>query len=408
MMISVDKAKEIILSSVPCIMEKERVILFEAFGRFLAEDITAPANVPPKSNSGMDGYAVIYSDISSARETNPVQLKVVKEIRAGQNNYDKELKPGYAIRIMTGAPIPDEADVIVPFEDAEELDNIVTIKKPLKQYEYIRFAGEDIRKGEIALRKGRQLDSAEIGLLASMNIAEITVTRKPEVAILSTGDELLEPGHDNPDDKIYNSNAYTLYSEVKKYGGNPHYAGIVRDQKSDILSRLNELLEYDVIISSGGVSMGKYDFIPDVLRELGIDIKVKNILMKPGKPVVFGTKGEKLFFGLPGNPVSAMVSFQRFVRPALLKMSGSVKIEKPVIQAVTEEILLKKAGRKYFIRGNYTFKNGEFYVKSTGPQGSGILTSMCSANCLIIIPEDKGNIKAGEKVEIELIKHGEI
>jgi molybdopterin molybdotransferase len=276
------------------------------------------------------------------------------------------------------------------------------------QYENIRFAGEDIKEGETTLKKGIRLDSAEIGLLASMNIPEVTVTRKPEVAILATGDEIVEPGSYNSERNIYNSNAYVLYSEVKKYGGNPHYAGIVKDEKPEVLKRFSELLKYDVIISSGGVSMGKYDFIPGVLRELGIDIKVEKILMRPGKPVVFGTLGEKVFFGLPGNPVSVMVSFNRFVRPALLGMCGSLKTEKPVIKAVAEEDFIKKGDRRYYLRGSYSIKNGDFFVKSTGLQGSGILTSMSSANCLIIIPEETEYIKAGEKVEIELIRHGEI
>lgn len=407
-MISVDKAIETILSSVPVIKEKEQVNLFESHGRFLYEDVIAPFNVPPKNNSAMDGYAVISSDTPAAEEGRPVKLKVDEEIRAGGKSEGKLLKKGYAIRIMTGAPLPDGADAVIPFEETEEANGLVIIKKPFAQYENIRFAGEDIRAGEKALSKGTRLDSAEIGLLASMNIAEVTVTRRPEVAILSTGDEILEPGNDNPDGRIFNSNAYVLYSEVKKYGGNPHYAGIVKDEKSDVFSRFRELLKYDIIISSGGVSMGKYDFIPEVLRELGIDLKVEKVLMRPGKPVVFGTKGDKLFFGLPGNPVSVMVSFQRFVRPALLKMSGTATIEKPVILAVTEEDLRKKPGRRYFLRGIFSIKNGVFSVKSTGPQGSGILTSMSSANCFIILPENTERIKAGEKVEIELIKHGEI
>ncbi len=407
-MISVDKAIEIILSSIPLIKETERVTLFEAWGRVLSDDITAPANVPPENNSAMDGYAIIYTDTDSAGETTPVKLKVDEEIRAGQDNEGKVLKSGYAIRIMTGAPVPENADAVVPFEDTDESCGVVAIRKPFVKYENIRFAGEDIKKGETVLKKGTRLDSAEIGLLASMNNPEVTVYRRPEVAILSTGDEILEVGKESPGGKIFNSNAYVLYSEVKKYGGNPHYAGIVKDEKGDVLKRFSELLNYDIIISSGGVSMGKYDFIPDVLRDLGIDLKIQKILMKPGKPVVFGTKGDKLFFGLPGNPVSVMVSFQRFVRPALLKMSGAQKTDKPVISAVSEDELHKKKGRRYFIRGHYTIRNGEFYVKSTGPQGSGILTSMSSANCFIILPEDTEVVKEGEKVEIELIRHGEI
>ncbi len=407
-MIPVEHAIEIIISSITALKDKETVDLFNACGRVLYHDIIAQYNVPLKNNSSMDGYAVISIDTINASPANPVELRVEQEIRAGQQSNGKILQSGYAIRIMTGAPVPDGADAVIPFEDTEEINGFVKILKYVAVSENIRFAGEDIRSGQKILSKGTRLDSAEIGLLASMNITEIPVTRKPEVAIVSTGDEILDPGNDNPEGKTFNSNSYVLFSEIKKYGGNPHYAGIVRDDRDETLARLSELMKYDIIITSGGVSMGRYDFIPDVLRDLGINIKIEKVLMKPGKPVVFGVNGEKLFFGLPGNPVSVMVSFLKFVRPALLKMSGSTKLDKPVIKVKAIEELNKKKGRKYFMRGNYSIDSSGISVTSTGPQGSGILTSMSSANCLIILPEDIEQVKAGEKVDIELIKHGEI
>ncbi len=407
-MISVDKAIDIILSSVSPVMGKEMVNLFDATGRILSEDIKSPFNVPVKNNSAMDGYAVIVSDTEYASPVKPLLLKITGEIQAGNYSFGEAVRSGNAIRIMTGAPIPDGADAVIPFEDTEETEEFVRITRPLKKWENIRFAGEDIKKGETILLTGCRLEQADIGLLASMNFTDVAVYRKPEVAIISTGDEILEPGSDNPHGKTYNSNSYALYSAVKQYGGIPHYMGIVPDDKEVILSKFREINKFDIFISSGGVSMGKYDFIPDVLRELNIEIKIHKILMKPGKPVVFGTKDDKLFFGLPGNPVSVMIAFGKFVRPALLKMGGALNLEKPVITAIADEDMKKKKGRRHFLRGIFFVKDQKIYVKSTGPQGSGILTSLKNSNCLIILPEETEIIKKGEPVEIELIKHGEL
>jgi len=195
---------------------------------------------------------------------------------------------------------------------------------------------------------------------------------------------------------------------VKKYGGDPFYGGIVKDTYEDVKNKFLEMMNYDIIISSGGVSMGRYDFIPDVLKEIGIDIKIHKVLMKPGKPIVFGTFEDKVFFGLPGNPVSVMVSFMQFVRPAILKMSGSDKLTKPLLKAITKEDISKKKGRKHFIRGIFNIENGNFSVNTTGPQGSGILTSMSSSNCLIIVPEDIEFVNKGDYVDIQLTGHCEI
>jgi len=240
-----------------------------------------------------------------------------------------------------------------------------------------------------------------------MNLNKIEVYKKPKIGIISTGDELEEPGHANSG-KIINSNAYVLYSEIKKYGGEPVYGGIVKDKYDDVKNIFLKMMDNDIIISSGGVSMGRYDFIPDVLKDLGIDLKIKKVLMKPGKPIVFGTIGKKIFFGLPGNPVSVMVSFMQFVRPAILKMNGNDKIIKPILKASSTEEITKKKGRKHFIRGILHIENGNLFVSTTGPQGSGILSSMSSANCLIVIPEEIEIVKSGEFVDIQLTGHSEI
>ena len=406
-MLSVEKALETVLSNISVENQSEITDIFNCFGRTLFDDIKAEFNVPPKDNSAMDGYAILTDDIESADINSPVTLRIIDEIQAGYVFQGKKLQSGNAIRIMTGAPIPDGADSVIQFEDTEELGDRVKIFRKTIKHENIRFAGEDIKKGNIILKKGDRIDSAEIGLISSMNMKDIQVFKKPKVAIISTGDELTEPGSKDPG-QIINSNAYVLYSEVKKYGGDPFYAGIVRDIYDDVKNKFLSIMDNDIIISSGGVSMGRYDFIPDVLKEIGIDIKIHKVLMKPGKPIIFGTSGEKIFFGLPGNPVSVMVSFMQFVRPAILKMGGNNKIVKPLLKAKIKEDIIKKAGRKHFIRGIFTIENGNLFVSTTGPQGSGILHSMSSANCLIIIPEEIETVKCGDSVDIQLIGHSEI
>jgi molybdopterin molybdotransferase len=406
-MLNVDEAFDIIMSNVAVINESEKTDIFNCYGRILFNDIIAELNVPARNNSAMDGYAVISDDIINSNPNNPTCLKIVYEIQAGHEFNGKKLIQGCAVRIMTGAPIPDGADCVVPFEDTEEIGDIVNIYKKQSKHENIRFAGEDIKKGDVTLKKGIRIDSPQAGLISSLNIKEFPAYKKPTVGIISTGDELIEPGEEYSG-KTINSNAYMLYSEVKKYGGDPCYGGIVNDNYENVKSVFLELMDNDIIISSGGVSMGRYDFIPDVLKEIGIDIKVHKVLMKPGKPVIFGTYGSKLFFGLPGNPVSVIVSFMQFVRPALLKMAGNSKILKPVIKAQIKDTIVKKKGRKNFIRGIFYIENGIPFVQTTGPQGSGILTSMSIANCLIVLPEEIETIKHGEYVDIQLTGHIEI
>ena len=406
-MLNAVEALEVILSNISVKLQYETIDIFNCYGRTLYTDQISESDIPPKDNSSMDGYAVLTDDINSADTDTPVCLKVIDEIQAGHTFYGKKLHKGNAIRIMTGASIPEGADSVIQFEATEDSGEFVNIFKKTFKYENIRFAGEDVKKGTTILKKGTRIDSAEIGLLASINLKEIPVFVKPKVAIISTGDELIEPG-DKFSEKLINSNAYVLYSEVNKYGGDPFYGGIVKDNYEDVKNMFLRLMNNDIIISSGGVSMGRYDFIPDAFKEIGVDIKVQKVLIKPGKPIIFGTIGDKLFFGLPGNPVSVMVSFMQFVRPAILKMSGNTRLTKPVLKAVAMNDISKEKGRKHFIRGIFKIENGNLFVDTTGPQGSGILTSMSISNCLIIIPEDTELIKSGEFVDIQLTGHSEI
>lgn len=387
----------------------ETVSLGDASGRILYQDIRSQIDIPPLDNSAMDGFALHWSDTRGATRERPVELQICGEIQAGGDFTGVRLEKRSAVRIMTGAPIPDGADAVIPvefiLEDASR--GTISVFQELQQHENIRYAGEDIKAGQVVLTKGTKLRSAETGLLASLNISEIPVYRKPRVAIISTGDEIAEVGAACKPGQIRNSNAYTLSSEIKKYNALPHYIGIARDSMSVTKELFSKALEYDMVISTGGVSMGKYDLVKDVLMELGAEISFGSIRMKPGKPVIFGSRKNTLVFGLPGNPVSTMVSFIQFVRPALLKMSGARYLKKPEMLAIADNDLNKKPGRKEFLRGFFSIVDGMVHVSTTGPQGSGILRSMSEANCLIVLGEESTGCRKGERVPIQLINHEE-
>ena len=406
-MISVEKAHEIILDSVRK-LDGEKVEILQAAGRVLFKEIISDINIPPLDNSAMDGYAIIASDTENASKTSPAVLPITGEIQAGGDFENTFVVKGKAVRIMTGAPVPKGADSVVQFEDTEESDEIVKVFRKVKKGENIRLAGEDVKNGNTVFLKGRILKSADIGIFASLNLTEVEVFRLPSIALVSTGDEIAEVGDVIKPGQIRNSNAYSILSELKKYNLPAVYLGIVRDDRDAVRKIFTKALESDIVITTGGVSMGKYDFVREIMTELGVEIKIDSIKMKPGKPLAFGTKGGTLFFGLPGNPVSAMVSFSQFVRPALFKMTGAIKFSKPEVFAILEEDIKKKPGRRHFMRGVFSVKDGMFYVRTTGDQGSGILKSMSEANCLMIFPEENDILKKGEKIIIQLTEHGEI
>ncbi|MFC1670390.1 gephyrin-like molybdotransferase Glp [Spirochaetota bacterium] len=406
-MVPVEDVLKIILDSVKP-QGDESISIFEASERYLYEDVFSNVNIPSFKNSAMDGYAIISGDVGGAEKDNAVELEIIDEIQAGGDYKDKEVKSNTAIRIMTGAPMPAGADSVIPVEDTDEENGFVKIYRNIKKNENVRFAGEDISKGQCVLTGGEHIGSAELGLLASLNYENVKVFRKPRVAILSTGNEIIDIGEEMKGGQVRNSNAYTLYSEIKKCSGMPKYLGIARDTFDDTYQKINDALKNDIVIATGGVSMGKYDFVKEVIDKIGIEIKVEKVKMKPGKPVVFGTVDDKLFFGLPGNPVSTMISFIQFVRPAILKSMGAKKIEKPVVNAILKEDIQKKPDRRNYIRGVFQIEDGKLFVSTTGAQGSGILKSMSIANCLIIIPEKVGLVKAGETVSVQLFNHKEI
>ncbi len=404
--VSIEEALEIVLNSVHP-LGWEDISIMEAFRRVLFEDIISDRKIPPRDDSAMDGYAIIADDTRGALKNNPVTLQIVGEIQAGGSIIGKQVSKGTAIRIMTGAPMPEGADSVIQFEDTREEAGYVKIFRETIKNENRRFAGEHIKKGDTVLQKGDRLRSADVGILASLNYSTVKVYQQPSVAIISTGDELADIGEEIQTGQIRNVNAYTLYSEAKKYNALPELLGIARDTLKDTQEMLQRALSSDVIISTGGVSTGKYDFVKEIYSALNIEIQFERVNVKPGTPCVFGKKNKTLVFGLPGNPVPTLISFIQLVRPALLSLMGAKKIKKPIVNAFLEEDILSSKIH-HLLRGFFTIKNKEFYVSTTGNQKPSMLRSMSAANCLIIVPENITKIKAGKKVAIQLLEHDEI
>lgn len=410
-MISVEEARRIILGNIRPLRETEAEEMCSCLGRVLAVDIKSKENIPPFSNSAMDGFAVRARDLAGARREKPEILEVIESLPAG---YAAKRSVGamQAIRIMTGAPLPKGADSVVMVEDtkkvirasgqqgASQAKEWVEIFKEVEKGENVRYAGEDVKKGEIVIKKGTVLKSGHIGLLASLGLAKIKVFRKPRVAILATGDELVEMDKRLSPGKIRNSNAYSLYGQVIKMSAVPVLLGIARDNKKDLEGKIRKGLSSDMLLVSGGVSVGDYDFVKDVLKDLGTRMKFWRVAMKPGKPLAFGLMGNIPVFGLPGNPVSSMVSFEQFVRPALLKMAGSGELFRLRLWATAKEDFEKKKGLRYFLRVILENKQGQLYASLTGPQGSGILKSMAMANGIMELPEDMDVLRKGEKAQV--------
>ncbi len=414
-MISVEEALERILSFVHE-LEPEEQPLLSALGQVLAEDAVASFSIPPLDNTAMDGYAVIAASTEGASEAQPVTLRVIGELAAGYV-YDGEVSPGTAVRIMTGAPMPRGADSIVPFEETDEtgfvppnktgaLDTTVRVFKAAKPGNNIRCSGEDVHEGEVVLPRGTFLRPAHIGVLASLGRTSVRVIRRPVVAILSTGDEILEPGEQRRPGTIYDSNAYSLASLVTRAGGVPLRLGIARDTIEDLTAKVHAGLSADLLITSAGVSRGDFDVVKDVLqREGSIDFHLVN--MRPGKPLAFGTfrQGERVVphIGLPGNPVSSMLVFELFGRPALYTMLGRPQTQKLTVQAVTKDRLRMTDGRRFYARCIVSRENGGWVARLAGSQSSGVLTSMARANGLAVVPEGSPDVQPGETVTVMLL-----
>jgi molybdopterin molybdotransferase len=415
-MISVEEALDKVLSYVE-VLKPERKPILDCMGQVVAEDVYSTIDIPPLDNSAMDGFALRAEDTHGASESSPRCLAVVAEVAAG-SMPTKEVGPGTAIRIMTGAPMPEGADAVVKFEDTDEVSRKSSTKDlsqigilcEAKKGLNVRRRGEDVARGKLVLQEGTVLRPQEIGVLASMGHSTALVIRRPIVAILATGDELIGVEQPLPPGKIYDSNTYTIAAEVSRYGGVPRILGIGRDSIQSLNDKIDEGLDADMLITSGGVSKGDYDIVKDVLAEHG-EIGFWTVRMKPGKPIAFGViekiKGSKKrkvpHLGLPGNPVSSMITFEQFARPAILKMIGKKVLAKPTIRAIIEGDIANTDRRRVFARVMVTRRSDQYYASPTGPQGSGILTSMVRANGVAVIPESIKGVKAGDKVEVQML-----
>ena len=390
-------ARSLILEKVTA-LPAESVPLLEAVGRVLAADVRAPWDLPRWDNSAMDGFAVRAEDCQSMQP-----LLIDGYLPAGCTAAGVNVSAGKTVRIMTGAPVPAGCDAIVPFEEAEEQDQHVQIKGPVRVGDHIRVRGEDVRQNEVVLASGSILRAAAINMLASFGLSTVAVHGRPRVAILSTGDELVEVGEQAGAGQIFNSNAYSLAAAVLEVGGEPLLLGIARDNRESLTEKLAEGLRADVLITSAGVSMGDRDLVCEAMEEVGVERLFWKVDIKPGRPTAFGLKDGKPVFSLPGNPVSTMVTFEEFVRPALLKMMGHSSVIKPFIKARLQETINKKAGRVQFLRVSVV-ANGEYLTaSSSGDQNTGILSTMLRANGIAVLPACREQIEAGEEVDVHLI-----
>ena len=393
----VSRVQELVLSLVATVPGFERSFVRLGLNRVLAEDVIAPLNVPAHNNSAMDGYAVHHADLAAVGET---ALEVVGTAFAGRP-FTGKVTAGSALRIMTGAIVPEGLDTIVIQEVTRSDGNKVVIPPGQRLGQHFRRAGEDLKAGQPALKAGHLLRPAEIGLLASLGQVEVALRRRVRVAIMSTGDELVSLGNTLQDGQVYDSNRHTLWSMLARLGCEVLDMGVVRDDPKALEAALTAAAETcDAIITSGGVSVGEADFVRELMARLG-EVAFWKIAMKPGRPMAFGKIRDTWLFGLPGNPVAVMVTFYQFVRPALLKMMGAAEQSLPLFQVESSAHLKKAPGRTEFLRGRLTQINGKLCVQPTGAQGSGILRSMSEANCFIVLEHERGNVAAGELVSVQ-------
>ncbi len=411
--LTVEEAQRRVLALTP-VLDSETLTVAQALGRVLVEPVVSSRRIPPADCSAMDGYAVRVADLLGAVPARPVDLAVKYEVAAGGQAV-RTLEAGEAARIFTGAPVPPGADAVVRQEDvAVEGDRVrIGLAPPLR--DNIRQAGEDLEVGDRVLEAGAVVRPSEIGLLASLGRSVVAVHRRPRVAILSGGDELVEPDRDVAGGRIVSSNSYTLAAQCHQVGADPLYLGIARDRRESVEAHFRAGLAADCIVSSAGVSVGDHDHVRPVLEKLGCQLDFWGVLMKPGFPIAFGRFGSALgatgmpgplVFGLPGNPVSASVTFDQFVRPALLKMMGHTACFRPTVRARLGEKLTKKPGRLHFVRVTLERIGDEFVAASTGSQSSGVMRSMSLAHGLLIFPLEASELSEGDEAVVQVLDDG--
>jgi len=392
----VDKAREAILACLTPIAQSETISIRDALGRVLAEDIVPRINVPAHDNSAMDGYAVRFSDLEKPLEEIGVAL-------AGKP-FAGKLGPGECVRIMTGAVMPQGADTVVIQEVIRKDGERITVPPGQKKAQNVRYAGEDLRIGVAVLTPGVLLKPADIGLIASLGIGEVRVKRRLRVAFFATGDELASIGTPLKEGEIYDSNRYTVHGMLARLGVEAIDMGVVRDDPAALEAAFRKASSTaDVVITTGGVSVGEADFIKQMMAKLG-EVLFWKIAMRPGRPMAFGKIGNAFLFGLPGNPVAVMVTFYQFVRDALLHLSGRSDAPFPLLLAVSAENMRKVPGRTEYQRGVLFKDQDQWKVRTTGQQGSGVLRSMSQANCFIVLPTDAGDLDAGTAVDVQVLE----
>ena len=404
-MLSVPEASERILAGITP-LPPERVPLLESLGRVLASPVSAPLTIPAWDNSAMDGYAVRAEDIAQASPNAPVVLPVLETVAAGAFPT-QAIRPGFATRIMTGAPLPEGADTVIRVEDTDAGLASVAIQNARDARRNVRRRGEDIAEGSVVLRAGTPIGPAQIGVLASVGASSVDVYRRPRVAFLGSGDEIVDLDRFSEaiaGQKIITSNSYTLHAMIRATGGEPVNLGVARDDPDDLRERIERAEGADLLITSAGISAGEYDYIRNVLAELGVELTVWKVRMRPGAPLGFGMLHGKPWIGLPGNPVSTMVTFDLFVRPMLRRMLGHERLFRRPTPVTLEEPVSIGARLTHFLRAIVTVRpDGTMTARLTGPQGSGILTSMATANALLIVPEDRQHVGAGETLHALLL-----
>jgi len=400
-MISIEDALEIVLKQVS-VLSSERVKLLSSLGRVLSENIYSDFDIPGFNRAAMDGYAVVAKDTVHACSDRPVTLKVIDEVPAGFK-VKSAISSGKAIRIMTGAVLPEGADAVVMVEYTETRGDKVMVFRSVKKGENVSFSGEDVKKGELVLPRGTLIRPQEVGMLAALGKTEVYVTRKPKVAIISTGDELIEPGKTLEKGKIYDSNSFSLFSQVLKCGADPERIGIVPDDKDELLHKVKMGLSSNILLLSGGVSEGKYDLVKEVLMEAGVKPLFWKVAVKPGKPTFFGIRERTLVFGLPGYPVSSMMNFENLVKPAIFKMLGREGYKRIKIRAVLKGEIKNSSGRKNFIRVRLIEENGRYLAIPAPSQKSGVLKSMVWANAVVVLSTDVRKVENGEEVLVEVL-----
>jgi molybdopterin molybdotransferase len=397
-MFSFEEARQRVLERVEPLPEQDRLPVKAALARILAEDVRAPFDIPPLPNSARDGYALRSVDLAA---DGPTRLRVVVEVPAG-HYHEAEIKAGEAARIFTGAPLPPGADTVVMQEYVRRQGDVLEVPAgAVRPYDNVRPRGEDVAAGDVVLQRGTFIRPQEMGILASLGLTHVSVTKRPRVAVLSTGDEVVEAGQPRGPAQIFDSNRYSLIGLLEMMGAEAVDFGIIRDDREALRRAfLDASAQAHAVLTSGGVSVGAYDLVRDVLDEVGV-IDFWRVKMRPGGPQAYGRIGQAYFFGLPGNPVSAMVVFLEIVQPALWRLMGRQRWEPTRFRARLREPIRKRPGLMEFQRGVLTYAERGWEVATTGPQGSGILRSMVQGNCLIFLAEERGDHEAGEEVWVE-------